>query len=77
MYSSLYNDPEIKAKYPYFEKLLEIMKYGRGVPQVPYYDELSYYIQVEISNALTGVKTPKQALDDLAEKLKELQKEFK
>jgi ABC-type glycerol-3-phosphate transport system substrate-binding protein len=35
-------------------------------PQVTAYNEASAALQLEIQNALTGVKTPKQALDDAA-----------
>jgi multiple sugar transport system substrate-binding protein len=36
-------------------------------PQVPSYNEASAALQLEIQSALTGNKTPKQALDDAAE----------
>jgi multiple sugar transport system substrate-binding protein len=35
-------------------------------PQVPAYNEASAALQLEIQNALTGAKTPQQALDDAA-----------
>ena len=35
-------------------------------PQVPSYNEASTALQLEIQNALTGAKTPQQALDDAA-----------
>jgi multiple sugar transport system substrate-binding protein len=35
-------------------------------PIVPQYNEVSQDLQVEIQRALTGNKTPKQALDDAA-----------
>ncbi len=36
-------------------------------PQIPSYNEASAALQLEIQNALTGAKTPKQALDDAAQ----------
>ena len=36
-------------------------------PQVPAYNEASAALQLEIQNALTGAKSPQQALDDAAE----------
>jgi multiple sugar transport system substrate-binding protein len=36
-------------------------------PQVPSYNEASAALQVEIQNALTGAKSPQQALDDAAQ----------
>ena len=38
-------------------------------PVVPYYTTLSNALQVAIQEALTGKKTPQQALDDVAAKL--------
>jgi multiple sugar transport system substrate-binding protein len=35
-------------------------------PEVPQYNAVSHALQVEIQNALTGAKTPQQALDDAA-----------
>lgn len=43
-------------------------------PIVPYYTSLSGALQVAIQEALTGKKTPQQALDDVAAKLPTLQK---
>ncbi len=41
-------------------------------PTVPYYNEASAALQLAIQEALTGVKTPQQALDDAAAKWTEL-----
>ncbi len=43
-------------------------------PVVPYYTALSGALQVALQEALTGKKTPQQALDDVAAKLPTLQK---
>jgi multiple sugar transport system substrate-binding protein len=43
-------------------------------PVVPYYTSLSGALQVALQEALTGKKTPQQALDDVAAKLPTLQK---
>jgi multiple sugar transport system substrate-binding protein len=43
-------------------------------PVVPYYTSLSGALQVALQEALTGQKTPQQALDDVAAKLPTLQK---
>jgi multiple sugar transport system substrate-binding protein len=37
-------------------------------PTVPYYNEASAALQLAIQEALTGVKSPQQALDDAAAK---------
>ena len=41
-------------------------------PTVPYYNEASAALQLAIQEALTGVKTPQQALDEAAAKWVEL-----
>jgi len=50
--------PAFMAQFPY--------AYER--PTVPYYNEASAALQLAIQEALTGIKTPKQALDDAAAK---------
>jgi multiple sugar transport system substrate-binding protein len=42
--------------------------YANERPTVPYYNEGSAALQLAIQEALTGVKTPQQALDDAAAK---------
>ncbi|WP_075859753.1 ABC transporter substrate-binding protein [Carboxydothermus pertinax] len=75
IYKSLYNDPEVKKGQ---EKLVEIAQeqyqYIVNRPQVSWYPELSQALQVEIQNALLGKKTPEQALNDVAAKVKQLKK---
>jgi multiple sugar transport system substrate-binding protein len=48
--------------------------YANERPTVPYYNEGSAALQLAIQEALTGVKTPQQALDDAAAKWVELAK---
>lgn len=44
-------------------------------PEVPQYNSVSHALQVEIQNALTGAKTPQQALDDAAKQASSLLKD--
>ncbi|HEX9091378.1 MAG TPA: extracellular solute-binding protein [Anaerolineales bacterium] len=46
--------------------------YANERPTVPYYNEASAALQLAIQEALTGVKTPQQALDEAASKWVEL-----
>ncbi|MRR30055.1 extracellular solute-binding protein, partial [bacterium] len=48
--------------------------YANERPTVPYYNEASAALQLAIQEALTGIKTPQQALDDAAAKWVELAK---
>jgi multiple sugar transport system substrate-binding protein len=50
--------PAFKAQFPYANER----------PTVPYYNEGSAALQLAIQEALTGVKTPQQALDEAAAK---------
>jgi multiple sugar transport system substrate-binding protein len=50
--------PAFKAQFPYANER----------PTVPYYNEASAALQLAIQEALTGVKTPQQALDEAAAK---------
>jgi len=54
--------PAFQAQFPYANER----------PTVPYYNEASAALQLAIQNALTGVKTPQQALDEAAAKWTEL-----
>jgi len=47
---------------------LDQFPYANERPTVPYYNEGSVALQLAIQNALTGVKTPKAALDEAAAK---------
>lgn len=46
--------------------------YANERPTVPYYNEASAALQLAIQEALTGIKSPQQALDDAAAKWAEL-----
>jgi multiple sugar transport system substrate-binding protein len=50
--------PAFQAQFPY----------ANDRPTVPYYNEASAALQLAIQEALTGVKTPQQALDEAAAK---------
>jgi multiple sugar transport system substrate-binding protein len=60
-------------------EVLEVAKTQLGDmlsrPEVPQYNAVSHVLQVEIQNALTGAKTPQQALDDAAEQASSLLKD--
>jgi multiple sugar transport system substrate-binding protein len=67
-WKSLYDDPETQA----FAKKSQIdfevsRKQSENIvnrPMIPWYYDYSAALQLEVSNALTQKKTPKQALDD-------------
>ena len=48
--------PAFKAQFPFANER----------PTVPYYNEASAALQLAIQEALTGIKTPQEALDEAA-----------
>jgi multiple sugar transport system substrate-binding protein len=62
---SAFSDPAIIALQPELLSVsAEQYKYIVNRPLVPFYSEASKVMQLELQSALTGSKTPKQALDD-------------
>ncbi|MEM2875834.1 MAG: sugar ABC transporter substrate-binding protein, partial [Candidatus Bathyarchaeia archaeon] len=78
-YTSVAKDPDVvnaikgadvwgeQAKYGVFE-----LTKNYNLPEMKYSAELTDFAMVEVSMALTGVKTAKEALDAVVEKVKEL-----
>ena len=69
---STYQDPEVSALS--FIPALYEMVVGKSVPQcdLPEFAEMNYEFSLEIQNAALGKKSAKQALDDTAEKWREI-----
>ncbi len=68
IWKSSYDQPEVVSTLPEVVAVAKTQLNDMILrPQVPSYNEASAALQLEIQNALTGNKTPKQALDDAAE----------
>lgn len=78
IWKSLFNDPLVIKEQP---RLVEISreqyKYIFNRPLVPWYSEFSVIMQKELSYALTGSKSPQQALNDAAKQIEEVKKAYK
>ena len=75
MWKSSFDDPKITGSAPELFAAAKIEFTNLVVrPVVPYYTALSSALQVALQEALTGRKSPKQALDDVAAKVPDLQK---
>jgi multiple sugar transport system substrate-binding protein len=73
IWMSLYNDPAIIASNPEIVKVAkEQYKYFVNRPIVPYYGELSTFMQVKIQEVLLGKKTSEVALKECQVKAEEL-----
>ncbi len=66
---SLYDDPEILKKNPFFGMITGVLENAVPRPQSPFYAEISAVIQVEVQNALRGEKTAARALADAEEEM--------
>jgi multiple sugar transport system substrate-binding protein len=65
LWTSLYSDPELLAAQPVVLDMFgKQWPYAHVRPKVPYYLEMSQALQVAIQEALTGAKSPQQALDE-------------
>jgi multiple sugar transport system substrate-binding protein len=72
--NSVYGDPELQAKYPEFEVLVEQIKYADPDwrPIVPEWSEINQTIGVAVNQVLTGEKTPKGAMDGIMQPIKDI-----
>jgi len=67
-WKSIYEDPEVKEKVPALQDIIDQGENAVNRPAVPWYNEWSSMMQVELQNALTQKKTPQQALEDATQK---------
>jgi len=73
--SALYDDAELKTKFPYLPTLKESVLNAKQRPAVVKYGDVTSAIQSSAYDALTGAKTTDAALADLQSKLEELTKQ--
>ncbi|WP_369017599.1 extracellular solute-binding protein [Thermatribacter velox] len=77
IWKSLYDDPELIAQQPELIKVAkEQIRYVFDRPQVPWYSQFSLIMSEELQAALTGAKTPQQAMDDAVSRAKEVMKRY-
>lgn len=60
---SLYNDPELLRAQPFTRRLYEVFMKARPRPVTPYYMMITQVMQPEFSAAMSGIKTPEEALN--------------
>ena len=63
---SIYTDPEVLAKNPFFAKLAPVFLTAQPRPVSPFYPDVSNAIQLRIHNALTKQASPADTLTALA-----------
>ena len=70
--TSLFNDPEIVAKYNYYPKLLSVVQNSALRPPISQYAQASDILQRYLSAALTGRMSPEAAMKAAAEETRRL-----
>ena len=72
IWTSLYEDKELRAKHPALADMSAQLKTAYNRPMIVWYNEFSQVLQVEVQNALAGKKTPQQALADAQKHIAEI-----
>jgi len=69
---SLFNDPQIVAKYSYYPSLLKIVEDAVLRPPIPQYEQASDILQRYLSAAFTGRLSPERAMKAAADETRRL-----
>ena len=56
----------LEQSIPYYDKMLSMVQIGRGRPNIPEFAQIDDYVTEAGKQVCTGLKEPKQALDDAA-----------
>lgn len=67
---ALFKDPDIAAKSPHYQELLKVLAGAKPRPVHPMWARMSDILQVRLSAALSGQKTPAAALRAAAEDMR-------
>jgi multiple sugar transport system substrate-binding protein len=65
-------NPELQKKYIEYPTTLASLPMAKGRPRIPEYSELADALEVALSEAMTGSKSAKAALDDANEKFERI-----
>jgi len=74
-YSTL-NDPKMKAKYIEYDAMMKSLPIAKGRPRIAPYSELADALEVAVSEAMTGSKSSKRALDEANKKFEFIMKKW-
>lgn len=69
VFKSVYTNPDVLRYRPYYEEIPALLARGRSRKDILYYDQLSQLLRTEVHLALRKVKTPREALDRVADEL--------
>jgi len=68
---STYNDPEL-MKRPYWQATLDAYKISSTRPRIPEWNSMNEELMLELSNAISGLSSPKDALQAAQKKYEEI-----
>lgn len=66
---SLYSDTDLIREQPFVAGLHDIFMKARPRPVTPYYMKITQALQPEFSAAISGIKSPREALDSVQEQI--------
>lgn len=69
---SLYTDPEVVAKYPYFPSMMDVVDNAALRPPIAQYAQASDILQRYLSSALTNRMSPEEAMQSAARETRAL-----
>lgn len=72
VWTQLYDDPSLIAEFPYLPVLKQAILAAQPRPEITSYDQASLVISSAVYQALTGQKTPQQALSEMAAQLEQI-----
>jgi multiple sugar transport system substrate-binding protein len=72
--ASVYKDPEVIGKYPYYSSVLENLQVARSRPQITNWGAVENAFGTQISASLAGEYTPKAALESVQREVLALMK---
>lgn len=62
--TSIFTDSELSAKYPFYAILLDATETSKVRPRTPLWSEIENVYGIELSSAISGTKSPEDALAD-------------
>lgn len=69
---ALYRDEELRGRQPFVASLYNILMNARPRPVTPYYMMITQVLQPELSAAVSGIKTPEEALGSAQEQIERI-----
>jgi multiple sugar transport system substrate-binding protein len=69
VFAAVYKDPDVLTAVPWFADALPVVETARPRPVTPMYRAVSDALRINTNTVMAGVKTPKQALDEIEQRV--------